>query len=103
MPTIPDPPCPDPDREIIRYDADGWISGPSVRTELAAAKELQPGQVVLHDDGTLAAIVASVPCTVRFPGGGDGPGVALWWQQRGGTASGVMVRTDADTLALVTR
>ncbi len=54
--------------------------------------------MVQLDDGTLAAVVAAVPCTVRLPAGGDGPGVALWWQQRGGTASGVMVRADADTL-----
>jgi hypothetical protein len=54
--------------------------------------------VVLLDGRTLAVITLVQRITVRLPGSRFGPGVALCWDERGGTASGVMVRADGAVL-----
>ncbi len=64
----------------------------------AAAEQIRAGDVLVLDDGTIGEVTVITPCTVRLPAGGYGDGVALWWAQRGGSQSGVMVRRNSDVL-----
>jgi hypothetical protein len=84
--------------EDVRRDAGGWISGPSISTKAVKAVRIRPGDVVLMNDGTISEVTLVQAVTVRLPGNQYGPGRALWWAERGGTASGVMVRADGDLL-----
>ena len=88
--------------EVVRRDAGGWISGPAVTVEAVPAGQVTAGDRLILDDGTIADVDVIQPASVRLPGGQHAPGRALWWLQRGGTASGVLVRADSDTLHRVT-
>jgi hypothetical protein len=96
------PPAPKPctAREVVRRDQGGWISGPSLPpgTEPVPAGEVEPGDVLLLDDGTRAVITDLGEGYYHLPGG-RALGVALGW--RSGTSSGLLFRKAGDILLRV--
>ena len=86
--------------EIIRHDAGGWISGPSVSAEPVAAQDVGTGDRILLDDGRTAE-VTDVSTGDYYFAQGRGPGVALGWKA-GSTTSGMMLRRGSDVLQRVT-
>lgn len=85
----------------VRDDAGGWISGPCVTIEDAEAGSVRPGEVLLLDDGTIA-VITRVTHGVYFLPGGHQHGVAADWAERGGTATGTLIRGTTDVLQRVT-
>jgi hypothetical protein len=55
--------------EVIRHDAGGWISGPSITTEYVAAESVRPGDKILY--GALVAEVAAWPVAASWREGGQ--------------------------------
>src|SRR5258708_26302071 len=91
-------PAPCPPHKDVRHDIGAWISGPGIVTEPVAVRDLHADDALVLDDGTVAEVDVIWFGDVRLPGRGQGPGARIWWKQRGGTASGVMVRRESDTV-----
>jgi len=83
-------------REIIRHDRGGFISGPSITTEQVPAREVQVGNILLLDDGTLAEVTDIGHGFHWFPDGRQ-YGVAIGWKSPG-TSSGLLFRKASDIL-----
>jgi len=87
-------------REVVRIDQGGWISGPSLPqgTEPVPAGEVEPGDVLLLDDGTRAEVTDTAFGFYHFAAGHE-HGVALGW--RSGSSSGLLFRKAGDILLRV--
>lgn len=83
--------------QIIRHDWGGWISGPCLPggIEPVAAELVEPGDVLLFEDGTEAEVTDVRPGFYYLPDG-RGQGTAIGW--RAGTASGLMFRKTGDVI-----
>jgi hypothetical protein len=79
----------------VLHDHGRWISGPSLSTEPVAAEEVEPGDILLLDDGTRAEVSDTAYGFYWLPGGHQ-QGVALGW--RSGSASGLLFRRADDIL-----
>ncbi|MGI9009459.1 MAG: hypothetical protein ACR2FU_25275 [Streptosporangiaceae bacterium] len=87
----------------VRRDLGGWISGPSVTVETVPAADVRAGDVLVLPDGCLAEVTDTRTGTYWLASG-YGPGAALGWRSRAGTASGVLFRrTDDIVHRVVTR
>ncbi len=85
--------------EPVRYDRGGWISGPSADViEPIAARDLQPDDVLMLDDGTRATVTDTQHSLYWFPEG-RAPGIAIGW--RAGSSSGLLFRRGSDLLERV--
>ena len=90
-----DHPAPQQPQGTVRRDIGGWISGPSLRTELVAAESVRAGDVLLLDDGTRAEIT-DIRHGFYWLETGHEPGIALGWKS--GTSSGMLFRKASDIL-----
>ena len=72
-------------------------------TRLRAGRRghVRPGDRMVLADGMIADVSVVRPGTYWFSAAESGPGVAVHWHERGGTASGVIHRPLADTIFIV--
>ena len=90
--------------EVVLADRGGWISGPSADVEPVDAAMIRPGaDRIIFEDGMIADMSVVRPGTFWFNTGESGPGVAITWHERGGTASGVIHRPNAATIWILSR
>src|SRR5260370_37022580 len=75
--------------ETARTDQGGWISGPSVNAKSVPAEDIEEGDRLLLDDGTVAEVTDMGYGYHWFPGGRQ-PGIAIGSQA--GTSSGPLFR-----------
>jgi hypothetical protein len=87
-------------QENVYLDVGGWLSGASISTEPVAARDIQPGDALLLDDGTRAEVTDIRTGDFWLNTGGHGPGVALGW--RAGSSTGVLFRDRSDVVQRVT-
>ncbi len=85
--------------EVVLRDPGAWISGPAL--EPVDAAMIRPGDRIAFEDGMTGDVSDVRPGTFWFNTGESGPGVAITWDEHGGTASGVIHRPRAATIWII--
>jgi|SRR5215472_15423882 hypothetical protein len=88
---------PDAPAEVVRHDHGAWISGPSLSTEPVNAEGIEPGDVLILDDGIRARVTARLS-GFYWLNGSHQAGIAVHWKEPDGTKQGILFRLATETL-----
>jgi hypothetical protein len=86
--------------DLVAACSGAWIS-PPVRFDEIPADEVRAGDQLLLDDGVVAEVEVVAAGDFWLGTRLHGPGLAIDWQERRGTASGTLFRTAGDFLCRV--
>jgi hypothetical protein len=94
------PPDSSPD-DTVRPDTGSWISGPSISFDEVPVADIRGGDKLLLDDGVIAEVGLVMSGDFWMHAGDYSNGMAIGWQEHGGSATGKLFLAPEDTLQRV--